>query len=142
MQKLSEMKPSEALKFISESYIREDEGKFHSFDRRGFVYLVDIDKGEMIVFCPSSDFGRAIGKGGANVKRLQRNTRMKVVIKDFQELPVVPKGYPVLLRKDRKLYEPKESDDDWGAEDKWMETEKPTEEDIKKVIEEIKGGRI
>jgi len=32
-QKLSEMKPTELLNFVSEAYIREGEGKFHGFAR-------------------------------------------------------------------------------------------------------------
>ena len=120
-----EMKPKELLSAISEAYIREEPGKIHSFDRRGFFYLVDFDEGEITVY--TSDKGRAIGRKGANVKRLQRNTGMKVFIKDFSEIPQIPREYPILRRWKGELKAPSE----WAPYD-W-------EVDLPKIdIEEIK----
>ena len=131
---MKEMKPRELLKFISNAYEREGEGIFHGFDRRGFVYLCDFDKKELIVYC--SDFGRAIGKKGANVKRLQKNTGMKVTIRDIKELPVCPVDYPILRKIGGKLEKPlPDYDEFYGsyAKNEWIDASNVPAIDIEEI---------
>ena len=75
--------PSKVYGWISEAYKRIEVGKTHLFDTRGFCYHLNFENNSLMVF--TDDKGRAIGKGRENIKRLAKNTGMRVEIKSFKE---------------------------------------------------------
>ena len=75
--------PPEVYREINEAYKRIEVGETHLFDTRGFCYHLNFDNNSLTIF--TDDKGRAIGKGGENVKRLAKNMGMRVEIKDFKE---------------------------------------------------------
>ena len=110
-------KPKLLRRSLHEGYQREGEGQFHSVDIRTLFFCVNKDEKTIQLFVAESGMGNAIGKGGVNIRRLERNTGMKCELHNLEDHPL--EGWPVdCYIAGGKIYSPnKRNPWEWDEED-------------------------